>query len=221
MREQRTIASEFQVSTQDDRASVEGYAAVYDKLSEDLGGFVEKVSSSAFLKSMKEADVRALLNHDPNIILGRTKSGTLKLSSDATGLHYEIDIDLESPNGRNAYRAIECGDVSQSSFTFEKIHDEWDTTSRGYPLRTLTECRLFDVSPCVFPAYEATETNVKRALTSLAEQRSLEVDVLARAALSGNLTTYLKEPEEPLTDSTPHLELERYRLELLKDAYGY
>ena len=140
-------------------------ASVFDKPYQ-VGGFTESVSSRAFNKSLKEADIRALFNHDPNYPLGRGKAGTLALAADTHGLHYEIQMPT-NPMAAMVTEAIERGDVTGSSFSFEVIRDSWDDTDRG-PVRRLHEVKLFDVGPVTFPASEATEVDVKRAVRSLA-----------------------------------------------------
>src|SRR5437868_2661973 len=86
--ERRYVVSELEVRHDGSQPVIEGYAAVFGKRSQDLGGFVEVVENTAFNKTIKEADVRALLNHDANHVLGRNKAGTLDLSTDDSGLYY-------------------------------------------------------------------------------------------------------------------------------------
>ena len=116
--EQRTI--DVDVSSLDTRGkTVVGYAAVYDVLSEDLGGHREKIAQGAFA-DLVGTDVRALLNHDPNEVLGRTKSG-LRLFDEQRGLRFELDLP-DSPLGQNVREAVRRGDVDGASFRFEVGH---------------------------------------------------------------------------------------------------
>ncbi len=145
-----------------------GYAAKFGKLSQDLGGFVEKIDPKAFNRCLKRCDVRGLKNHDPAMLLGRTKSGTMRLSTDDVGLKYEIDLP-ETQIGRDLVTEIERGDIDGSSFSFttEPDGDTWDD-STSPPTRTLTNVRdLFDVGPVASPASLDTEA-------SMASMRSLE-----------------------------------------------
>jgi len=139
--------------------TIVGHAAVFNSRSQDLGGFVEQISTGAF-DSVLEDDVRALFNHNQNFVLGRTVSKTLRLSVDEQGLRYEIDI----PNttvGRDLLESINRGDISQSSFGFIVGEDEWEKTDDGN-LRTITKVeRLYDVSPVTYPAYPATDAAVR------------------------------------------------------------
>lgn len=136
-----------------------GYAAVFGELSEDLGGFREKIASGAFAKSLG-GDVRALFNHDPNLILGRTKSKTLVLAEDNKGLRVEI-TPPDTEFGRGVVEAVRRGDVDQMSFGFRTKKDKWEDGENNTLVRTLIEVDIFDVSPVVFPAYPTTEIGVR------------------------------------------------------------
>lgn len=136
-----------------------GHAAVFNSLSEDLGGFVEQISEGAFDNVLTD-DVRALFNHNQNFVLGRTVSNTLRLSVDEQGLRYEIDIPNTSV-GNDLLESISRGDISQSSFGFIVGEDEWEKTENGN-LRTITKVeRLYDVSPVTYPAYPETNAAVR------------------------------------------------------------
>src|SRR6266545_6073742 len=106
--EQRTI--DVDVEDIDTRGrTLVGYASVYGAVSGDLGGFRERIAPGAFA-GVLDADVRALLNHDPNEVLGRTKSGTLRLADEQRGLRFELDLP-DSPLGQNVREAVRRGDV--------------------------------------------------------------------------------------------------------------
>lgn len=131
-----------------------GYAAVFDSLSDDLGGFREKIAPGTFKKTIKRSDVRALWNHDPNYVLGRRKVKTLKLKEDEHGLRMEVEPpDTQWAN--DLMVSIERGDVDQMSFGFITILDEWENKGKK-TTRTLREVELIDVSPVTFPAYPDT-----------------------------------------------------------------
>lgn len=144
----------------DDKPKITGYAAVFNELSEDLGGFFERIQQGAFSKTLKEADVRALFNHDPNYVLGRTKSKTLELAEDDTGLRIEIDPPVEAQWAQDLIVSMKRGDVDQMSFGFRTIRDEW-VTAGDQIVRTLLEVKLYDVSPVTFPAYPQTSAQVR------------------------------------------------------------
>lgn len=138
---------------------IEGYAAVFDAASEDLGGFVEFVRRGAFAKTLSEADVRATQNHDHNIVLGRTKSGTLTLSEDTHGLRVKI-VPPDTQAARDLMTLMRRGDVSQMSFMFETIRDQW-VIEGDQIQRSLLEVRLHDVSVVTYPAYPQTSAEVR------------------------------------------------------------
>jgi HK97 family phage prohead protease len=187
--ERRFVSGHLEVRTEGDTARITGYASVFNRDSEVLGYFIERVAPGAFKKTIKEADVRALFNHDPSFVLGRTKSGTLKLSEDDTGLHYEVDANMRKQSVKDLVEDIDRGDITQSSFGFRTIKDEWDYEDE--PMRrTLREVSLFDVSPVTFPAYPDATSQVERALRSLATDEK-PLPELVEACKSGELRSYL------------------------------
>lgn len=153
-------------STDDGSRTLVGYAAVWNSESGNLGGFTERVMPGAFTKTMGEADVRAVMNHDASLVLGRSRSGTLRLEEDDHGLRYEVDLP-DTATARDVATLIERGDISGSSFKFRVVKQEWDREDRDLPLRSLTEVSLADVGPVTYPAYDATEGQL--ALRSLIE----------------------------------------------------
>lgn len=198
--ERRFTTGEVEVRSHGSSVTIEGHAAVFDKLSQNLGGFVERVSKGAFTKTIRESDVRALWNHDENFVLGRNVSGTLRLSQDESGLYYEI-TPPDTTYARDLQVVMERGDVNQSSFAFYTIHDDWGVTAQDFPLRDLREVSLVDVSPVTYPAYLDTNSMVAgdaraAALTGLAKRANVPVEALVDTtmilrAISG------EEHEEP------------------------
>jgi HK97 family phage prohead protease len=150
----------------DDKPKITGYAAVFNELSDDLGGFFERIKPGAFSKTLQEADVRALFNHDSNYVLGRTRSKTLSLSEDNTGLAIEIDPPSEAQWVKDLLISMKRGDIDQMSFAFRTIRDEWVTAGEQI-VRTLLEVELFDVSPVTYPAYPQTSAQVRAKLAEL------------------------------------------------------
>jgi HK97 family phage prohead protease len=158
--ERRTWSvDELRVDGETDSPRIIGHAAVFNMLSENLGGFREQIAPGAFAKTLG-GDVRALFNHDPNYPLGRTKANTLRLTEDSKGLAVEIDPP-DTAQARSVVEALRRGDVSQMSFGFRTIRDEWENRPNGDVIRTLLEVKLFDVSPVTFPAYTQTDAAVR------------------------------------------------------------
>lgn len=145
---------------------IEGHAAVFNELSQDLGGFREQIAPGAFAKTIKEADVRALWNHDPNYVLGRNKAGTLEMEEDEKGLKVKIHPP-KATWADDLRESIKRGDVSQMSFGFRTIKDHWEERDGAEVIRTLLEVQLFDVSPVTFPAYLKTDVSA-RAISAAA-----------------------------------------------------
>lgn len=176
--------------------TMRGYALKYGTLSQNLGGFVETVARGAVDKSLGDGlDVLARYNHDDNMLLGRTASGTVRLSSDDTGLAYEVDLP-DTQAGRDLATLAARGDVYQSSFAFYTITDSWGATEQGFPLRTLEAVRLVDVAPVNTPAYLDTSSGLR----SLAEARGLSFDEVRDAAEHNALAELLT--PAPVTDET-------------------
>ena len=142
-------------------ATIRGYAAKFNANSENLGGFVEIIAPGAFDDVLGD-DVRALFNHDANLILGRTKSGTCKIGVDATGLWYEI-TPPDTNTARDLMVSLKRGDVDQSSFAFSVSRDgqTWDETTGTLTRTVLKVAKLYDVSPVTYPAYPDTEASAR------------------------------------------------------------
>jgi len=167
--EVRTIETEIKVEQRDDKKPViSGYAIVFNKLSEDLGGFREQVAPGACTRAIKEDDIRAAFNHDPNFILGRNKSGTLQLAEDNKGIRFTIDPLPDTQWCRDLQVSIDRGDINQCSFKFSTIKDAWDNSTKNV-VRTLQDIRLFDVSIVTYPAYPQTSVKVRDYINALAE----------------------------------------------------
>lgn len=138
----------------DQPAMLRGYAAVFDEMSEEMWGFREVIRPGAFAKSLG-GDVRALFNHNPDLILGRTKAKTLTLREDQRGLYIEI-LPPDTGFARDLMASIGRGDIDQMSFGFRTVKDAWKDEG-GKVTRELLEVDVFDVSPVTFPAYPTTE----------------------------------------------------------------
>lgn len=143
---------------------IRGMAAVYNRPSRDLGGFKEIIAPGAFDKILdrkyKKADVVALWNHNPDQLLGRTSSGTVRLSSDERGLRYEIDPP-DTTLAKDLMTMVRRGDVFGSSFAFTVGEESWDDTGE-IPVRTVRSVDgLFDVSLVTNPAYLDTAVAIR------------------------------------------------------------
>lgn len=150
----------------DKKKTIQGYAAVFNKDSENFGGWIERVDPKAFDDVMKD-DVRGLFNHDSNIVLGRAGK-SMRLSVDSVGLKYEIDLP-ETRAAQDLYESVKRGDISESSFGFITKEHSWETNKdKSKPsVRTILKLeRLFDVGPVTFAAYPDTKV-AARSLDTL------------------------------------------------------
>jgi HK97 family phage prohead protease len=138
---------------------IEGYAAVFNELSEDLGGFRELVAPGAFKRSVEDNDVRALWDHNSQYVLGRNRAGTLALDEDDTGLRITI-VPPDTTWAADLIHSMKRGDINQMSFGFYKRADEWDYKTTP-PTRTLRDVDLFDVSIVTYPAYPQTSAEAR------------------------------------------------------------
>lgn len=164
-----TDESEVRMDGGNEDKKIVGYAAVFNSFSQPMFGFRETIKPGAFKKTIRESDVRALINHDPNYVLGRTSSRTLRLSEDEKGLRYII-TPPDTSFARDLVVSIERGDISQSSFGFTVVKDEWTGVSPNMT-RELLEVKLFDVSSVTYPAYLQTEVSVRSLLGYLSETK--------------------------------------------------
>jgi len=161
---------EIKIETREDGTrKMVGHAAVFNQLSEDLGGFREQIAPGAFKGALETDDVRALWNHNADFVLGRNMSGTLEMAEDERGLAISI-IPPDTQVARDLMVSMERGDVSHMSFGFSVRPDgqNWAKDDEGRQIRTLTKLRLFDVSPVTYPAYPQTDIAM-RAMTQAIE----------------------------------------------------
>lgn len=161
-----------------------GHAAKFNSLSQDLGGYFERIAPGAFAMSILEDDIRVLWNHDSNIVLGRNKAGTMRIVEDEIGLAYEVDTPDTQYVRDMVVSPIVRGDVSQCSFAFRCIEDRWDKIDGVY-VRTLLKCKLYEVSPVTFPAYLDTNVATRsleqyKALTSSEPAYTMSTDMRKR-----------------------------------------
>lgn len=158
--------------TENNSRIVTGYAAVFNSRTLLWEGLEEVISPGAFSKALSNSDVRCLFGHDWGKVLGRTKSGTLRLEEDERGLKFEVEL----PNTTDANNLIESmsrGDIDQCSFGFIPTEETWDYNTDPV-LRTVNEVELFEVSIVSLPAYEDTEATLARS------KQEIQQDIAAR-----------------------------------------
>ncbi len=149
----------------DGKRTIAGTAAVFWNGSPNTqyelwaGGPVERIMPGTFARAIQEDDVRALVNHDPNLLLGRKSAGTLRLMETPIGLQYEIDV-ADTQAARDTAVSLQRGDMSGSSFSFEITDEVWEKAG-GLKIRNVKGVRLFDVGPVTFPAYTSTTAGMR------------------------------------------------------------
>jgi uncharacterized protein len=149
---------------------IRGYAIVFDRLSENLGGFRESIAPSAVDRTLKDGiDLRALVDHDSARILGRLSAGTLRVEKDANGLRVEIDPPATS-SGQDIVESIRRRDVQGMSFAFRTMPegDDWDFKTDP-PTRVVTDMLVREVSIVTWPAYPQTEVALRSLDTKMRE----------------------------------------------------
>lgn len=170
----RDFKSNLQTRDDDNNPTIEGYFAVFNQETELWSGAYEKIGPTAF-DGQTDADVRALINHDTTLVLGRTTAGTLRLRTDDKGLYGEIDINPKDTEAMNLYERVKRGDVNQCSFGFEIEKEESDFRDDGSVHWEIKAVKLYEVSPCTFPAYSATGIEARKNELEEHKERKLTV----------------------------------------------
>jgi HK97 family phage prohead protease len=162
-------SAELRVEMVDERPIIRGYAIYYNSLSRDLGGFQEIIRPGALRSALSKSDldVRALINHDPNLVLGRSKAGTLRMQDGERGLYIEIDPNMNVSYVRDLIENMKDGNISGMSFRFYMFDDfskgqTWTKTPEGHIQREITEFgAIDDVSIVTYPAYDDASAAVR------------------------------------------------------------
>lgn len=160
VRQVRSMSSEFKTRQEGDDLKIEGYFAVYNSNYDIAPGMSESIAPGAF-KNTLAGDIRALVNHDTTLVLGRTTAHTLELREDEHGLWGSIDINPKDSDAMNLYERVKRGDVSQCSFGFDILSEETEIRENGEIHWTMTDLMLYEVSCCTFPAYESTNIDAR------------------------------------------------------------
>lgn len=172
--------------TDGERTIIRGYAAKFGAYSEDLGGFRTVIAPGTFDRVLPLADCRFLINHDANLLMGRTSSGTLKLSVDEVGLAFE-GVPPSTDLAAHHVESIRRGDMDGCSFTCDIDIDEWDWSGET-PIRTVKSVSaLYDVGPVTFPAFASTSVSASAsyALESARREQAEHLERIEAAARRG------------------------------------
>jgi HK97 family phage prohead protease len=180
----------------DTTPTLSGHPAVYDMLSEDLGGYREKIAPGAFDQTLADNnDVYALWNHNPDFVIAAQQDGSLRLATDERGLRSEIDPMNTQTINDLVVTPIRQGKINKMSFAFEVQTADWETLN-GVEIRVIRQVRLFDVSPVTYPAYSQTDISARTLEHLIAgASRELQLTKEQREALRASVSL--------LTSKTP------------------
>lgn len=173
MRQVRATSSEFKTRQDGEELVIEGYFAVFNSNYDIFPGASESIAPGAFDKTIS-GDIRALINHDTTLVLGRTKAGTLELRIDSHGLWGKIIINPNDADAMNLYERVKRGDVDQCSFGFDIVSEDTEYREDGSIHWTITEVVLYEVSCCTFPAYEQTSISAREKQAEDIKKREKE-----------------------------------------------
>lgn len=160
-RQMRSVASEFITREAENELFIEGYFSVFNTNYDLWAGASESVAPGAFANTLG-GDIRALIDHETRLVLGRNKAGTLELREDTHGLWGRIRINPNDVDAMNLYERVKRGDVDQCSFGFEIVKEDTEIRDDGSVHWTIREVKLYEVSVVTFPAYEETSVKARK-----------------------------------------------------------
>lgn len=171
----RSMPSQLTTRAEQDNSDmfIEGYFAVFNQETELWPGAREELAPEAFNETLGN-DVRALINHDTTLVLGRNKSGTLELKADSHGLWGRVKINPNDMDAVNMYERVKRGDVDQCSFGFNILQEDTEFRDDGGVKWTIRKVDLHEVSVCTFPAYAATGVQARKAEVQQHKERQLQ-----------------------------------------------
>lgn len=169
----RTVGTEFNTREDGENLVIEGYFAVFNSDYDIAPGLSESIAPGAFQSSLAN-DVRALINHDTTLVLGRTKAHTLEIREDSRGLFGSIRINPKDQDAMNLYERVKRGDVDQCSFGFDIISEDTEYREDGSVHWEIRDLILYEVSCCTFPAYEETSISARNAQADEVKKRHVQ-----------------------------------------------
>lgn len=186
--QKRSFTASFETREDNENLSIEGYFVVFNT-NYDMGmGMSESIAPHAFDDTLSD-DIRALINHDTTLVLGRTSAHTLELRQDEHGLWGHIDINPNDTDAMNLYARVKRGDVSQCSFGFDILEEETEYRNENEVHWTIKKVKLYEVSPCTFPAYQETSIAARKHDFELIKEREA-------AAWKGKMMKRIHKEEE-------------------------
>jgi len=191
-RQTRSLRAELKTRAEgDDELVIEGYFSVFGRETELWPGAFEEIAPGAFANTLSN-DIRALINHETRLVLGRNKAGTLELREDSYGLWGQIKINPNDTDAMNLYERVKRGDVDQCSFGFNIVREDTEWREDGSVKWTIREVDLHEVSVVTFPAYEDTGVQARKQQVEEHRARLLEArrqKIIERVRNIGTQTT--------------------------------
>lgn len=187
--ERRLIREPVALRAADGAPRIGGYALKFNKLSRNLGGWVEQIHPDSLNDSRAKEWPGVMARYNHELLLGSVAGDSLRLNVDGTGLDYEVDL-LDDHDSQRVRMLVERGDVARSSFAAYMHESDWSQTQDGFPLRTVTAMSLVDVAPVDDPAYYDTSTGLR----SLAEARGMDVSEVETLARENRLADLIAKP---------------------------
>lgn len=157
----RVATSQFKTREDGEDLYIEGYFSVFNSNYELWKGATESIAQGAFSEALGD-DIRALVDHETRLVLGRNKAGTLELKEDSRGLWGKIRINPNDSDAMNLYERVKRGDVDQCSFGFDILDEETEFRENGEVHWTIKKVKLYEVSVCTFPAYTETSVSARK-----------------------------------------------------------
>lgn len=174
-RQIRSIHSKFETRQEEDgKKFISGYFAVFNSNYQIWDGATESIDPHAFDETLGN-DVRALIDHQTHLVLGRNKAGTLTLRIDSRGLWGDVEINEDDQDAMNLYARVQRGDVDQCSFGFDIQEEKFEEREDGSVHWKILKVDLYEVSVCTFPAYEDTSVSARKNDLKTIEQRKVDV----------------------------------------------
>ncbi len=173
IRQSRSMPTEFRAAEADGKKRIEGYFSTFGGIYELWPGATESIDAHAFDETLND-DIRALIDHETRLVLGRNKAGTLELRIDSHGLWGSIEINEADTDAMNLYARVQRGDVSQCSFGFEILSEKTDVRDDGTVHWTIEKVKLYEVSCVTFPAYKDTSITARQDDYAEIKKRQIE-----------------------------------------------
>ncbi len=215
-REIRITPATLRAATRGNKRTLSGRAAAYGTFSHNLGGFREIIKPGAFSNALKRGDETIFcMNHDPNLIMSRTRNNSLRLNESSGGLDFEADLP-DTQAAKDLYALVSGGVITECSFAFKTDKDSWYTVredngspafeslfpgiklpddvnkKRGLPIRVLEDLTLYDASAVASPAYPqgtGVSANMDPGASGKMEGVSISQYALAEARKRGGTAT--------------------------------